>query len=36
MHLVGTEQHQRFHNLDIQNFACACGATTSAVVARIE
>lgn len=36
MHLVSIEQHQRFHNLDIQNFVCDCGVTTSAVVARRE
>ena len=36
MHLVSIEQHERFQNLDTQNFVCECGATTSAVVARIE
>jgi hypothetical protein len=36
MRLVSIEPHQRFHNLDIQNFVCTCGATMSAVIARIE
>lgn len=36
MHLVSIEQHERFQNLDTQSFVCECGATTSAVVARIE
>ena len=36
MRLVSIEPHLRFHNLDIQNFVCVCGAANSAVVARIE
>ena len=36
MNLVSIEPHARFHNLDIRNFVCECGATASAVVARSE
>ena len=36
MRLVSLEPHERFLNLDIQNFVCDCGETMSAVVARRE
>jgi hypothetical protein len=28
--------HDRFTNLDVRNFECSCGSTTSDILARIE
>jgi hypothetical protein len=36
MRLVSVVAHQRFVNLDVRNFACACGETASDVVARLD
>jgi hypothetical protein len=34
MRLTSLEPHERYINLDARNFVCACGATTSDLVAR--
>src|SRR5215210_201409 len=36
MRVTTIEPHMRFRNLDIRSFQCACGMTTSDVVARAE
>jgi hypothetical protein len=34
MHVTSILPHERFINLDVRKFACACGSTTSDVVAH--
>ena len=36
MRFTSLEPHERFTNIDIRNFVCDCGATTSDAVARLE
>jgi hypothetical protein len=34
MRFTSLEPHERYTNLDVRNFACDCGSTTSDIVAR--
>jgi C4-type Zn-finger protein len=35
LRLTTIEPHDRYQNLDVRNFACDCGFTTSDVMARL-
>jgi hypothetical protein len=35
LRVISIEPHDKYRNLDVRNFACDCGLTTSDVFARI-